>query len=250
MKKNILLTSLLMFLLIEVIVAQDTLSLEAKPTFHATADLQDMDTNPGDVVAHAVVIIDNNSSGIKTYVWERIVNELPDGWTSGVCDTNQCYLNFVNTREFELGPGDEGRMDVHAYPGGNPGVLPGTAGEATVHLRVWEKDNPDNFEIGIYTFCISDGPNSPVNCSTTSTSNLEAQKIQVFPNPTNDFFKLSDNTLVEYLQVYNMVGKRVASYRESSGARHNITGLSNGIYMLQMQNSKGVVLKTVKLIKN
>lgn len=240
----------MLFFLNSIIVAQDTITLEGLPSFHSTADLQDASTNPGDVLVHAQVVVSNNTSGIRTYVWERTVNNLPEGWNSAVCDTNQCYLSFVSSREFDLGPGAKGRMDVHVYPGGNPGALPGTPGEAEVHMRIWEKDNPDNFEIGIYTFCVSDGPNSPVNCSTTSTSNLEAQKIQIFPNPSNDFFKLSDNTLVESVQMYNMVGKLVASYKEYSGARHNISGLSNGMYILRLQNSKGVVLKTVKMVKN
>ena len=202
-------------------------------------------------MVHSLINIGNNTTVTKTYVWERTLNELPEGWSSAVCDANQCYLSHVETQEFDLGPGDIGTMDIHAYPGGNPGVLPGTAGTAEIHIRIWEKDNEENFEVGVYTYCVSDAPNSPINCAeTTSTANLEEEQIKVFPNPTNNYIQLDENSLVQYLEVYNLIGERVANFRHINGVQHDISNLNNGMYLLQLQGGNGTLLKTVKLIKN
>ena len=150
-------------------------------TLEGSADLQDASTMPGDVVAHGFVV--NNSNSTKTFVWDRVAVDVPTPWASAICDLNNCYLPFVSTKEFELEAGEEGTMDVHIYPGGNPGVLNGaTPGVGTVTIRIYELDNPTNEEFGTFTFTITDG--------VSSVTYIEHEKIEIYPNPELNAFQL------------------------------------------------------------
>src|SRR5690606_10559782 len=104
---------------------------------YGSADLNDPETNPDDVVAYASIT--NNTSDTLFLKWERIYNDKPESWESAVCDVNLCYLPIISTKEFFLPPNfTNGDMIVHAYPGKEPGGIPqygAVPGEAHVKIK-------------------------------------------------------------------------------------------------------------------
>ncbi len=240
MKKNILFFAALLFC-VGLQAQADSISW-APFDMVLTANLDDPSTSPGDVVAHAFV--KNNSNSTKTFVWERIVNDLPAGtvWASAICDVNNCYLPFVATKEFILEAGQEGTMDIHMYPGGTPGSLSGALpGEGEVQVRIWEKDDESNEEVGSYKFIITD--------NSTSTNDVEIKQLRVFPNPVIDYIQISENTIVDEVAIFNLIGERVLYFPTSSGQRYNVADLKKGMYLIQMLDKDSGVLKTIKMIK-
>ena len=241
MKKNILF--LLTFLFSLSATAQTSDFTFTPSLAEASADLQNPATTPGDVVAKAELI--NNSNETKTYVWERILEELPSGtnWASAVCDLNLCYLPFVSTMEFVLEANQTSNIDVHIYPGGTPGnVIDATPGEAEVHVRIWEKDNESSAQEGVFKFIITDG--------VTSTKDLDLQEIRVFPNPVVDRFQINENPHVKQIEVFNLLGARMMHWPATIGQQYDVSMLSKGIYLVQLMDETGQALKTVKLIKS
>lgn len=239
MKRNILLLFALCFGF--AVQAQD-LTL-APDNLELTANLDDPTTNPGDVVGHSFVT--NNTNATKTYVWERVLNDLPAGtvWASAICDVNNCYLPSVSTKEFILEPGQMGTLDVHMYPGGTPGALSGALpGEGQVQVRIWEKDNESVEVLGTFDFAITSN-------STSTTELEEIKQLKVFPNPVNDFVQISENSIVEEVEVFNLIGERVLRFPATNGQRYNVSALKKGIYLFQMVGEDGLILKTIKLIK-
>ncbi len=140
MKKTVLFFALL-FVHLNGFAQTDTIALS--PNYdEGWADLNDLTTGPGDVKTHS--LLTNNSTVSKTFVWERIGNDLPAGsnWASAICIGINCFIPSVSTGEFDLMPNEVDSVDVHMYPGGSPGSLNGAiAGEGEVQIRIWEKDN-------------------------------------------------------------------------------------------------------------
>jgi hypothetical protein len=73
---------------------------------------------------------------------------------------------------------------------------------------------------------------------------LLEQKIQVYPNPANDFINFSENINVV---VQDITGKQIIMKINCNNL--NISTLPQGLYILQIQDNKGQVLHTTKLIK-
>ena len=68
------------------------------------------------------------------------------GWTSAVCDTNQCYLVNVATEEFDLPGNESGLIDVHLYPGGI------WEGYALIEVVVEDVSDPTASSVGVFVY--------------------------------------------------------------------------------------------------
>ncbi len=217
----------------------DTLVVGENPAF-GSAILDDPSTNPDDIAVHVDLI--PNGTDMRTYVWERNIISMPSGWRSAVCDVNICHLTLVGTAEFDQMGGDTSEIILHIYPGGSPGVIAGAIpGTAEVHVRVYERDNPSNEENIIYFVTLD---------ATTGTTQLEVQQLKVYPNPTTDVFRITENNLVKRVRVMNIIGKPAMDRTIQNGEQLSIAHLKSGMYLVQMFDDKNEVVKTVRLLKN
>jgi len=216
----------------------DTLVVGENPAY-GFAILDDPSTTPDDISVHVDLIA--NGTGVRTFVWERSIISIPSGWESAVCDLNICHLSIVETAEFDQTGGDTTDMILHIYPGGSPGVIDGAMpGTAEVHVRVFEKDNPTNEENIVYFVTLD---------ATTGTTQLEAQRLKIYPNPVDDVFRITDNTLVKRLRVLNVIGKPALDRKIQNGEQLSVAHLKAGMYLVQMFDDKNEIVKTVRLLK-
>ncbi len=86
------------------------------------------------------------------------------------------------------------------------------------------------------------------------TAGLEDNNIidvSVYPNPSNSIWNFrTGNTVITSVEVFNLLGKRVASQRSNNSTEASIStqGLTSGIYIARITTEQGT--KSVKLIKN
>ena len=74
-------------------------------------------------------------------------------------------------------------------------------------------------------------------------------EFSVYPNPTKDFWKLSNSSTIETLEVLDLQGKLLQSIIVNANATTiDATALQNGIYFVRVTVGSGV--ETLKLIKN
>lgn len=81
----------------------------------------------------------------------------------------------------------------------------------------------------------------------TSISNVEANSIKVFPNPTSDFVNIKADKNVSNVTFFNIVGEEVKAVNNS--IRIDISDLNQGIYIINIQfadNSKSTFRVNVK----
>lgn len=236
--KKYLYTFVFLFIGMTAQAQSDSLTIGESPAY-GYAVLDDLSTSPGDISVHVDLIAGGTDS--RVYVWERSIISLPQGWRSAVCDLNICHLPTVGTEEFSQMGGDTSDIILHIYPGGSPGnIANATPGTAEVHVRVYERDNPTNEETIVFFVTLD---------ATTSTTELEAQKLKIYPNPTNDVFRISDNTLVKRVRVLNVIGKPALDRTIQNGEQLSVAHLRSGMYLVQMFDDKNEVVKTVRLLK-
>lgn len=240
MKKTLYTIGFLIFSLGWTFAQSDTLSA-AEYTVFGSAVLDDPSTGPDDISAYVDLV--NNSSENKLFTWQRTITNLPSGWRIAVCDVNFCYDPSVSTEQFLQSGGDTSEMIVHAYPGGQPGSIDenATLGTAEIQISVFETDNPDNEETITYLLTLD---------ATTSTVDIQRNNLKVYPNPTNNIFRISDNNLIKSIQVMNVVGQKIFSSPLQNGEVVSVAHLRKGMYLVKMLDEKNQIIKTVRLLKN
>jgi len=63
--------------------------------------------------------------------------------------------------------------------------------------------------------------------------------LKVYPNPTIDYWKISSSIIIESIELYDIVGRKVFSTNPKSQEYEiNSSCLSNGVYFLILNNKK------------
>ena len=87
--------------------------------------------------------------------------------------------------------------------------------------------------------------------ATAGVNDSSIINVSVYPNPSNSDWKFrTPNTVINSVEVFNLLGKRVASQKSNNNTEVSIStqGLTSGIYIARITTEQGT--KSVKLIKN
>ena len=103
--------------------------------------------------------------------------------------------------------------------------------------------------------CISDTAFFTVTSVPSSINEIYLDKLIVFPNPSNDIFKIEFNSLVIQdlnINIFNLLGKQIfkEDLQKFIGQYSNhldLSSFSKGIYNLEIHTSKGVIYKKLIL---
>lgn len=203
----------------------------------------DLDVNPSTMEFFAAASITNNTSETLSLKWERIVNDKPECWETSIMDLVLQSLPYVDEHEFDIAPNsDDLPLLVFALLSVNSDP---TAGEAHVVLKVSNLDIPADTVIVDY-FLTSTGQ---ITCTTTGISEKEKNALNLYPNPSSDYIQLTETSAVQQLVVYNILGAPVKTFNVSASQIYNIAILPKGVYLVELINGNGEVVKTIKLLK-
>jgi len=87
--------------------------------------------------------------------------------------------------------------------------------------------------------------------STAGVNDNDIINVSVYPNPSSSDWKFrAPSAVINSVEVFNLLGKRVASQRNNNSTEASIStqGLTSGIYIARITTEQGT--KSVKLIKN
>ena len=90
-----------------------------------------------------------------------------------------------------------------------------------------------------------------IGAETLSVEDTKFINVSVYPNPSSSNWNFrTPNTVIKSVEVFNLLGKRVASQRNNNSTEASIStqGLTSGIYIARITTEQGT--KSVKLIKN
>lgn len=89
------------------------------------------------------------------------------------------------------------------------------------------------------------------NTLDTDNFTVKNEALKIFPNPVKDRLQLVglDNSDVQSLEVYNILGVKVLSENVLGDNSLDVTTLTEGIYLLKFLNRKDDVISTVRVVK-
>lgn len=88
------------------------------------------------------------------------------------------------------------------------------------------------------------------NGGTQATAEVSLDELKIYPNPTTDFFQISNGIGVKKVIIYNMFGKEVKSFFYFNNAQYDVMDLRSGMYIVKMMDEKNKIVRSVKLHKN
>jgi len=190
-----------------------------------------------DVSIH--IEVTNHSSFDAYILWSRTVESAPQGWLTWICDKNLCYLPTANacspTKPNILAPGEKMDFQIHVNPGAVEGSTP-------YDITFVDYEDP--------SIILGHVDGEVVISNTVSTKNNGAQSnLTVYPNPTTDYFQVSETPGLKYIELFNIVGNKVRSYDALPQKQYAVGDLTDGIYLVRLVTSTGKIIKTIRLSK-
>ena len=75
-------------------------------------------------------------------------------------------------------------------------------------------------------------------------------KISIFPNPATEFITIDDaQNVVARVTFYNVLGKEIATYEANNKKTFDMLHFQNGIYLVQLKDKEGQILRTIRVRK-
>jgi len=228
--KQILLSTLVLVFGFGLVVGQNSLSIEPATTFGNGP------VSSTDIGAHALVT--NTSADTVRLLWARNIVSTQQGWTSWVCDLNNCYLPHIDvcptSRPNVLAPGEMIDFQVHINPAG-------VEGNGEIQVTLYDESDP-----GVILGTVQ----AMFETSTSAVSDLSENALKLYPNPTTSHFQISNPVNVNYVVIHSLVGNKVRDYdARIAGSRYDVSDLPQGMYLVRLLDASHNVLKTVRLSK-
>lgn len=193
-----------------------------------------LEGEPSETDVDYYITVTNTGTEVDSFYWGFRMSNSPENWLTWICDANLCYdptftscpLNKPNVLE----PNESFNLQVHMNPRD-------TAGTADYSINVLDKEGNILAPItGQFLISVS-----------SSSKDLTDVKLTIYPNPTHDYFRVSDLPSLKYVELFNIVGNKVRTYNAAPQKQYPVGDLMNGIYLVRLVSSSGGVLKTVRL---
>jgi hypothetical protein len=182
----------------------------------------------------------NLSATDSVFNWKRVINNLPTGWLTAVCDDNLCYpVQADSSTKDIIIPFQQpwlGQLIVHFYAMGIPG-------SGTVVICAFRNSNPSEMVCDTFIAHVI-----PAGIDTQK----EGEGVSVYPNPVKNTAYINyPQSTVSLIEITNIFGKILNRTPVISGSRNAEIDLSRhppGIYIAHLF-SANTLIKSVKIIK-
>ncbi len=195
--------------------------------------------NPSDTVtaleietSTAFAQIKNRSTDSIFVKWVRNVINTSPGVGTAVCDPDRCWYTSTQTNSFGLARDSVGKLYVSFLHPNNQ------AASGIVHLKLTNLNNAADTLTAVYTFSTLSG-----------TDDLPAANVKLFPNPTTDFFTLTNAEEVASMRLFTLDGREVARFWHSSDNTYSIANHPVGNYVLSFEDKHGQLFQAVEIQK-
>ncbi len=208
------------------------LDFEVNPSFSLIIDVEDSGT-PSNTTSEnlTIALTDVNEAPVLAVISDQSGSENEElTFTAAATDVDLP----ANTLSFSLDTDAESNgMDINA----NTGVFTWTP----------NSDQSGNYVVEI---TVTDGSLTDSQSISITISNVlgleNVNVIEVYPNPTTDYVSVK-SSLAKTIRILDMDGKEVLS--ESLVEKVDVSRLSNGVYVLKLEDAEGKLLSTNRIIK-
>ncbi len=211
---------------------------EAQLTF--SPEVIDIAGNPSEEVITTKIDLSNASEEDVVFFWRvQKENTFPSEWNTQFCDFELCYGDNVDESNPNLPntlrAGETRDVKVYVFPNG-------TSGESGLGITFYKNKELTDEILHITT-------NSLVISQSTSVNDIDTDDLIIYPNPTDDYFQISNDKQVKTIVMYTIVGKEIEKFDHNPGQSHNLQALSKGLYLVRLFDKNEKVLKSMRLSK-
>lgn len=186
--------------------------------------------------------LENQGDEPMNLIWRKSILSQPLDWLAEISDKNNYYLPEADSNvnpsidaeeTIYLAPGEVTEVTFHIFPFGYEG-------DATYKMEFIDEIAPQEV-IAETTFDYA--IQRPVQIGADRAS------LRLYPNPSTNYVELPYNNLVNQIDIYNTIGKKVLSFQAVNGLRYDISSLPTGLYLVSLVDGRGTVIKTLRLFK-
>lgn len=211
----------------------------------------ELEGDPADI--HEVIISFSNTGETQTMTWMRTINDIPDEWTSSVCDFNLCWApNADEPGYFFDAPADTNgnvyvKFDARNFHDGAFDPIPGCG---TVEVAFYSVLDSANYNaVGLFQAYLGV---SSEDCKVSVVSPELDNSYAVYPNPAVNSLNVyaSKSAQIAKVEIVNIVGRSMAVHNWSTANGKmtlDITDLPQGVYFVRLINNANQSVWTEKV---
>lgn len=113
--------------------------------------------------------------------------------------------------------------------------------DSAFRMADYSMDDANIYDIALTQVQITALYNATLSAENYASNNLQ---FSIFPNPANDVLNIEINGAVKSVEIYSLQGQKVMSSPEK---QVNITNISNGVYLVRVEDENGAI-STQKLV--
>ncbi|MBL7828147.1 MAG: T9SS type A sorting domain-containing protein, partial [Saprospiraceae bacterium] len=138
----------------------------------------------------------------------------------------------ISARNLNMDANQSGELTVHFYPEDENYC------EGIVHLKIKNLDNLNDTLVAVYTLNLA-----------TKVTDLPQANVQIFPNPTADYFSLKNAGEVGSLELFSLEGRLVATMNVDDANQYSLAQQPAGNYILALRDKKGRLFQALEINK-
>ncbi len=218
------------------------LSIEAQIT--ATPNTYEKTIAETDKAAFPMTVANTETATLAVY-WRLVKSsDWPSEWQTQVCDGNLCYGFNADANPPNKPNNMEGMTSSSIW---SLKIDPkGVKGSGKIHMEFFSDSDYQN-QVGTTEVAAMFVANSDL-VSSTNDSDF-SNSITLYPNPAQNFFKIKNDGNIASLSMINILGKEVWTKKHSPNTSYDVSDLYKGMYLVRMFDSKGKLIKTMRLNK-
>ncbi|WP_040247783.1 T9SS type A sorting domain-containing protein [Psychroserpens mesophilus] len=112
--------------------------------------------------------------------------------------------------------------------------------ETRYYIQVWNDDTVDRGGSSWFDLTVQD--------ASLSTQEFQLAEVKLFPNPVNDVLHMQSNSIMENVEIFNLLGQRIKAFTfEPNNNTIDMSALTDGIYLVQLSvNGNELTYKVIK----
>ena len=220
---------IIFILLFTVVSASAQLSIVANQDFY-------VEGTPENPLVTGKIDVQMGSNGIDPFDWELVASEdIPDGWVYSVCVGETCYIGGLYNSPVQVGieANESELFTIYLNPNGVEGV-------STLNF-IFRSTSGGEIMSQEVTYDIS---------LASSTDDIDSDsELVLYPNPTSDYFNISNDSNIAQVSVYTILGKEMFAYKHEAGQAYSVAELQDGFYLTRLMDNEGKSLKVIRFNK-
>ncbi|GGG43960.1 T9SS-dependent choice-of-anchor J family protein [Epilithonimonas arachidiradicis] len=184
------------------------------------------------LISPPITLPSNDAAILSFFARSHDTSPYNDGFKLKISTTNTAKESFNNIQIIDHAPNVSISEQTEPY-----GVNLSSYAGKTIYLA-WVNDYTNGNLLSIDDIDVFITPLIAVN-------EVNKKDLILYPNPTADYFTISDISDIVSVNIYDLSGKMIKSNFESVNNKFDVSNLEKGIYTVSIETKSGIISKKI-----